>query len=695
MQAKSPRNDIANCLLPLLDALGWRGDKMLLEEAMPHLPEAMSISDLLNTLANLKFEGRMFDSRLNAIDDRAAPYLFVPDGSKAALVVVAVGTEMLLAFNGLTKEFCQIKRDRQKGKAILFNTIDKTTPNLQKQQPDWFNKVLLRFRQLIRHAVAISLLISVLTFISPLFVGFIYNGVLTSGSAESLRYLGFGMLFFVLADAGFRFLRSYLFLYISNRLGNIIGNEVFRRLLYLPPAYTENANVGAQVARIKDFETVREFFGGQALIALFELPFVVLLIVVLTFIGGRVALVPICSIALFVVFGLSIMPAVKRNNQLVSQTGSDKQSFVLEMLTNMRTIRCSGAIANWMTRYRKISALAAWNNYSMAKLNALITAFSYWLVTLSGLGTLTLGVHDVISGSMTQGALVASMMLVWRILAPLGTGFGVLTQIGRISRSINQVDNLMNMNLESQQEANLTATRQFNGKITFADVSIRYQPDAPAALLNVSFNVEPGQVLALVGHDGAGKSTILKLILSLYTPQVGRVLLDNINIRQIDSLLLRRSIGYAPKENFYFYGSIEQNIKFGNSTATDNEFGQALLRVEGFAEEADAMPEGFDTRIKVDTIGEFSASFLKRLCLTRAFLRKSKILLLDEPETGLSAGEVLRLRDSLANLREDYTIILATHDSNLFSIADKMLWLENGRVKGFGNAIEIAQKYQG
>jgi len=687
-------NDIARCLLPLLDALGWHGDHSHLQEAMPHLPETMSITDFLNTLANLKFEGRLYNIYLNAIDQRTAPCLFVPKRGNA-IVVVAVNAEMLLVYDSQSGEYRHIPRSKQNGVAVLFQAMDKNARSLLKQQPEWFRRVMLRFRHVVSHAAAVSLLISILSFVSPLFVGFIYDGVMVSGSPDSLLYLGTGMLFFVLADAGFRFLRSHLFLYVSSRLGNIIGNEVFRRLLFLPPAFTETANVGAQVARIKDFETVREFFGGQALIALFELPFMLILILALLFIGGRVALVPLGAMLLFIAFGFAIMPAVRRNNLTTAQSGSEKQSFVLELLANMRAIRCAGSSSIWLRRYRDISNQAAQDSFAMARLNALINAFSYGLVTCSGLVTLMVGVHDAIIGTMSVGSLVASMMLVWRILAPLGTGFSVFTQVGRIMRSIGQVDRLMNMGLENRQEANLVIARRFQGRLAFNDVSIRYQPDAPAALLNVKFVVDPGEVLILVGHDGAGKTTVLKLLLGLYSPQVGRVLLDNINVRQIDPVQLRHAIGYAPKDNFSFYGSLLQNLKFSNTNASDADVTRALQRVVGLEEEILAMPEGFDTRIKIDTMSQFSASFLKRLCLARVFLRDARILLFDEPETGLSAGEILRLRDSLAELRGEYTVVLATHEPSLFAIADKMLWLESGRVKSFGNALDVSQKYLG
>lgn len=500
------------------------------------------------------------------------------------------------------------------------------------------------------------------------------------------------MVFFVLADAGFRFLRSHLFLFVSVRLGNIMGNEIFRRLLFLPPAFTETANIGSQVARFRDFDSIREFFAGQSLIAAFELPFMLILLAALTIIGGKVALVPIAAILIFAVFGLAIWPTVRRTNEARDKSGSEKQTLLLELLANMRALRLSGAGSIWHKRYRSISVTAAVDQDKLARVTAFINAFSHGLVMAGGLATLAFGVNEVLNKQMSMGALVACVMLVWRILAPIGTGFGVLTQVGRVNKSVNQVNRLMNMPLEARQEAAVTAEKRLQGQIELSDVSIRYSTEAPPALLGINMVIEKGKTLVVVGHDGAGKSTLLKLIMGLYTPQAGRVLIDSINVRQMDPVALRHSIAYVPKSDYLLHGTIFQNLQFSNYVATEEQVRLAAQKV-GLLEDIEALPDGFQSRIKNTNMGQFSSSFQKRISLARAFLRQSQILLLDEPESGLSGEESANLLVTLTEMKEENTIIIVTHDPGFFWVADKVLWLEKGRIKMWGSTADVAPKY--
>lgn len=690
-QIQGGDNDIARCLLPLLDALGWRGDQARLFEAMPHLPEQMNVVDLLNTLANLKFAGSESAVALDQIDHRLLPCLFLPDNG-AALVLVAASDEGILAFDGSTGEYRQVEKTPLAGRAVFFKPIGRTARSLLKQQPGWFRQVLLRFRQVLVHAIVLSLVISVLTMIAPLFVGFIYDGALISGSPEKQIYLGIGMLFFVIADAGFRLLRSQLFLFVSTRLGNIVSNEVFRRLLFMPPAFTETANVGAQIARLKDFDTVRTFFASPALVALFELPFTSVLLVAVALLGGWIVLVPIVAMLVFIAFAAMLLPEVRRTNAATAQSGSDKQAFTLEMLANLRPLQYTGATRRWLERYRQLSATAAVEQLASARITALINSVSYALVMLGGVVTLTIGINEVIGGKMSIGALVACMMLVWRILAPLGTGFSLFTQIGRIGKSVDQVNRMMNIGLENRQESTLSEGRQAMGRVAFSDVSIRYSPDSPPALLGINFSIEPGETIAIVGHDGAGKTTILKLILGLYTPQAGRVLLDNVNVRQLDPVSLRTSIAYAPKTDYLFYGTLRQNLQFANYSASEHAIQQALDQA-GLSTDIYRLEEGINTRVKNVNLTQFSSSFQKRLSLARVFLRNSRLILLDEPETGLASAEVSGILNQLTERKGEATVVIATHDPSFFWIADKILWLENGRVKRWGPTAEVAPHY--
>ncbi|MEO5354603.1 MAG: ABC transporter transmembrane domain-containing protein [Magnetococcus sp. XQGC-1] len=498
-------SDYARCLIPLLDAVGWRGDQIHLLEALPHFPNQMGLVELLNTMANLKIEGQPLTVNLQRMDARLLPCLFVPQGGGAAQVLVAAGESAFFCFDGATGEYTQLPMAQATGTAFLFRMMKKGSQTLQQPQPDWFQRVMSRFTPIFIHAVLVTVVISLLTIVPPLFVKVIFDTILLSRSQETLLYLAVGMLFFIIADTGFRFLRVNLFRYLSVRLGHIMGVEVFRRLLFLPPSATETANLGSQVSRVKDFESIREFFAGPAAIALFELPFLLLLVIALAIIAGPVALVPLGTIAVFALFGMIMMPIAQKTNAAVAQAGSERQAFIVEMLASLRAIKHTGASHIWNARHRALAAEAATATYESARVTAVVNAISYLLVMLGGLGTLILSIERVMAGVMTTGDLVGTMFIVWRILAPIGSGFGVLTQMGRTGKSIAQINRLMSIALETKQEANAAIDKGLMGRIAFSGVSLRYFPESPPALLGVEFAVEPGEMTVVVGHDGGGQ----------------------------------------------------------------------------------------------------------------------------------------------------------------------------------------------
>lgn len=684
-------NEFAHCMVPLLDALGWKGDHFHLSEALAYLANDMDEVEFLNTMANLKFESQSINIRLRQIDSRLFPCLFISKRGSVK-VLIKEGGESIFAFDGGMSGYAQIRKSSEKGKAIFFKQVSEGGSSLLHKQTQWFSKIVARFKSIFLLVFALSFFLSLLAIVSPIFVMTVYDQVLGARSVSPFGLLGLGIGLYILGDAGFRLIRSRILEFVSVREANIVGIQILRRILYLPSSFTETASPGSQVARINDFETVREFFGGPAITALFDLPFTLLLIGAMIAIGGEVVYVPIAAIVIFVVFGLLINPLIQRNNANVAQTGSRRQEFIVEMLSNFRAIKYTGSAKLWVERYRQLSTDAVMNSFTSGKINAVIQTFSHALVTGAGILTMAFGVFKVMANEMSMGALMATMILVWRTLAPLRSGFGVMVQIGKIRKSITQINRLMNMPLELKFAKTMRLEKGIKGKIAVAQASIRYSPEAHPALVGVSFKVDQGETLVIVGHEGAGKSTILKLLLGLYRPQAGSVIIDEMNVQQMDPINQRQSIGYAPQADRFFHGSIAANLRMANPAATDEQLHKATEMANAL-DEILALPENFNTFIGIHNKDLFSVSLRKRLNLARVFLKKSSLLLLDEPEKGLTREQETALLDKLAPLKGSKTMIIVTQRSPFFKLADKILWLEKGRVKMFGPAEEVGQKY--
>lgn len=681
----------ARCLIPMLDALGWRGDYADLFEALPHIADRMKLSDFMNILANLKYEGRGIKTRISSFDHRLMPCLFISSNGEVS-VLMRRDEEGIFAFIGETGIYGRLPVSSQDGEAIVFVGMGKDSIALHQNQSEWFRRVLGRFTHAFGTAFLLSLILSILAFLSPLMVKSIYDQLLVAGSSQTLLFFGLGIVLFIVADAGFSFLRAHLFGYVSVRVGNIVNNEVLRRILYLPSAMTESASLGSQIARVKDFETVRDFMGGPGVAALFDLPFICLLIVGMVAIGGTVAYVPLATMVLFIVLGLIVMPSIRDRNAEASKAGAAKHEFVMEMLTKLRAIKYTGSRKYWADRYRVLSADASMSAYQVARLNGVVSSFSQMLVTAAGLATMGVGVNNVLEGRMGTGALMACMLLVWRVLAPLRTGFGVLTQLGKIKKSIIQLNRLMSLPLEKKFDIPDAMGSKDVRRVAFTQVAIRYSTDAHPALIGISFDVRPGELLVIVGHDGAGKSTICKLILGLYHPQAGGIIINNLNVKQMDQIALRKSIGYAPQTHHLFHGSIAQNMLLAKPTASESELKRAAHQAD-ILEEINAMPEGFDTRIGTHNIEQLPDSFKKRIVLARVFLKDSALQIFDEPEKGLDDRQEATLVENLKTQKGERTMIVVTHSPAFFKIADKVLWLEKGRIRLAGTPEEVANDY--
>ncbi|MGN7612869.1 peptidase domain-containing ABC transporter [Magnetococcales bacterium HHB-1] len=684
-------SDFANCLQPLLEALGWKGSTWNVIEALPHFADDLDMTGLRNVLANLNFHSRVERVRFNKLDSRLMPCLFIPDKGSVLLVLRQEGNQ-IIAFDGGVSRYVSLPRKRWSGQAMFFDFMEEDESSGPKKQENWFQGIAERFRGIIVQVFSISLLLNILAFAIPLFMMAVYDKVASTRSESTLFFLIGGMAIVLLADGALRHFRGQILAFASARLGNIVGNEVFRRILFLPPSFTERAAIGAQVARIKDFENVREFFASQAAIILVELPFVLLTMVVLFIIGGAIAVVPVIMIALFFAFTIFFKPLVANAFAEGSTASSTKQEFVIETLTNMRAVRYTGAYRVWLERFKTLTAKSVLNSFHAAQLSAFSHTISYVVMIGSGLATMAVGVTLVIDQAISMGALVACMMLTWRVLGPLRTGFVLLSRVEQLKKSIQQINKLMVLADERSVKVIQKPVKVVRGAVSFARVSLRYTANTDPALLGINFDIKPGEVCSIVGRNGAGRSTLLKLLLGLYHPQAGKILIDGRDVRQMNPVELRQLIGYAPQVSQFFFGTIAQNLRLANPIASEEDLIWAAEQAD-LLSDIEKLPRGFQTRIGDSKAAQLPSSFRQRMNLARAFVKRPPILLFDEPGNGLDFCNDRVFMQAIERLRGKSTIFIATHRPSHMRLADKMLWLSGGRIRTMGPTEKIFSNF--
>jgi ATP-binding cassette subfamily C protein LapB len=678
-------SDFAACLLPLLRALQWRGNPRHIAESLPHFAETLDLTGLRNVMATLNFQSRPERLRLKEIDRRLVPCLFVPDDGPA-LVVLSTDGKIVTCFDGESEETVEFERPRMRGIAYFFSHVSKD--EAPQGRTGWFRSVLERFRGLFWQALGVTLLLNVISLCTPLFVMSIYDKVISTKSTEMLLWFLCGISIALVTDWVLRAVRSRVLAFIGARLDHIMGNAIFQHLLLLPPSFTERATVGSQVSRIKDFESVREFFTGSLAMIMMELPFAVLYFAAIGLLGGAVAAVPVIGMIAFLVMSWALLPIVKNNVSRFARAGARRQEFLVETVGKMRGLKIAGAEAQWLKRYKDMSARAAIGGFRNAQFTALLQTLSNILVIMSGVGTITFGVHRVLNGDMTMGGLIASMMLVWRVLSPFQTGFMMITRVEQVRSAIRQIDGLMSLKPERDPRNQASPLRNLKGRVSFARVSIRYTGDAEPALVGVSFDVEPGEVVCVVGRNGSGKSTVMKLVMGLYIPQAGSVRIDNQDIRQLDPIELRHAIAYVPQNGSLFFGSIAQNIRLANPVASDDDMYRACEQADVLHEILE-MPRGFDTRVGDSTSDHLSASFVQKLSLARAYIKRAPLILFDEPVNGLDFEGDRRFQNMVEQMRGHSTIFIVTHRPSHLRMADKVLVFEAGYLRLGGPAAEV------
>ncbi len=689
---KGNGNSFFRCLIPLLDAMKWRGERSFIQDAIPlHALDNMEEEDLLTTMANLGFESAKYKFRIDKISPAMLPCFFISAQNEPFVILHSDG-ERTFVFDGVKQEYIQLLDKKKRGTAIFFRPMEEGAVTLLDKQPYWFANLIARFKTVFVYVSIVSFLLTLLTIISPLFIMFVYDQVQHTSDLASLEMLTVAIAIYILAFAGATHLQSAIMRITSIRLGNIVSNQVIRRVLYLPLSFTEVSSLSSQLARIKDFLNIQTFFGGQAFSTIVDLPFVVLLLIVLFILGGSIVIVPIAALVLFVVSYFFINYFSSKVVKAMSGVNARRQDLLLEILTEFKSIKLSGKKRFWEERFEKLSSDFAFQKFHEAKVNGIINWYSSLLVSLSALLTIYLGVLQVLKGELSPGGLMAVMILVWRILGPMKNGFTIMAQSTSLRRSIKQLDRLMNLPLETAHNRTEALTRQLNDNVEFSKVALRYLPESEPALAGVDAAIQNGESLTICGHEGAGKSSLMKLLTHLYEIQSGRICINGINVKQLSPVLLRKSLTFIPQKIQLFSGTIEQNLKSFSSTATSEEIAKALEKV-GLDEEIDNLPDKLQTVVTENNKSSFSEAFVKKLFIAAATLRKSNIMIIDETTRDLDDECMSKLVELFKELKKSKILIFVSNQKPIFEVTEKVLWLDSGRVRKFGPSEEITKEF--
>lgn len=656
-----------------LAAIGWTGTAAQLAGAVPHCAGPLDLVGLRVTLANLSYRTdhvRAGELRL----ERLPAILLEPDGTIGVVVRDDAGRAVSVNEDGTWSpplDPAELARP-----ALCLSEAMPQAPT----RDGWVRAMLLGFRPLLPPLIAASVALALLSLTVPLFTMAVFDVLIGAGTAAPLAMLLAGLALALAFETAFRAMRLGILARVGERIDATVAHAVLDRLLSLPLAMTERAGLSAQINRLRDFSTVREFFSGSLAVAALDAPVALLLVALLGVIGGPVAFAPIVAIVLFALLFLSVRGAMRRAVSAAAVAAQKRDEVALEALGAMRLIRQCGAAEVWRARHRAAAAEAALAGAQVGSLGGMVAALGQGAIGLSGLSAVALGVHAVLAGSIGAGALIAAMMVIWRVLGPIQMAFTILSRWEQVRTSIRQTDQMMALAPERDARAPARPVGELRGEIAISRLSLRYLPQAEPALLGVSAEIRAGEVVALVGPSGSGKTSLLLAVLGLYRPSAGSVRIDGLDIRRFDPVELRRAIAYAPATPQLLYGTVTQNLLFAAPDATPDEIRDAAAAT-GLDRLVASLPDGFDTRLGDNSDSVVAASLVTRISLTRLLLRRSRIVLMDAPANGLDDDGSAAVARVIGALRGSSTILVVTHRPSHIALADRVFRFADGQVE--------------
>ncbi len=664
-----------NLLSQLMSAAGWHSTENRLFEAVPHMSDRLSPQDMTKTLENLGVPTSSETCRLDEITADDCPSLFVDTRDQMRAVLDAADGKLLISGVDETEPEW-VPASRLQGQLVRLERFGRERESFEQEN---FGKIAGSFRNLLPWLVFSSFMSNLAGLATPLLIMIIYDRVIPSGSIDLVTSLALVALILLATDAGFRLIRSTAVAHMGRETEHRLGLALFHKLLALPISQIQKASVEQQLARFKQFESLRDVFTGQVLTTVLDLPFTLIFLAVLYALSPQIALLIMVLIVVFVVLTCGTLPIQKGLNAKAAEEKSALQSFVFETAENQRAIQRLGLVDYWDRRGAALSKNSASATRRATAFQLITQNLGQSLMAVAGLGAVSLGTLSAMQGDMTFGALIAVLSLVWKVLTPLQSLYANSAQIVAFQTSKTQSDRVLALPEEMVRGVGQSHQKTLRGRISVSGVTHRYDAASAPVLSQISLEIEANEFVVIGGGSNSGKTSLLSLLNGFYQPSIGMIQIDGIDMRQIAVDDLRQSITYGLSQPELFYGTVFQNFRLAAPSLSRDEVMQALEMI-GLKAEIESFPEGLDTRLSETFRAAQPLSVLRAIGLARALARGGSVCLLNEPCAGLDAMRVDALVSALRQLKGQRTFIIATQEPEVAKLADRLVYLQNGRV---------------
>ena len=559
---------------------------------------------------------------------------------------------------------------------------DARTPAVKNtRQGHWFWSVIYENRGLYRDVLLAAFLTNTFALALPFFTMNVYDRVVPNAAFDTLWVLSIGLAIVLISDLFLRVMRGRFVDLASSRADVKLSAYIMERVLGTRMEQRP-VSAGSFASNLRAFESVRDFISSATVVAFIDLPFALIFFVVIAWIGLPMVSPLIVGSIILLLFALTVQGRMHELAETTYRAGAQRNATLIEGLVGFETIKAIGGEAPIQRKWEKSAALLARIGVQLRLLSASATNTTMMVQQLVTLSILILGVYLITEKELTMGGLIACTMLASRAMAPVGQVAGLMVQYHTAATALTSLNEVMKQEVERPADASFITRGVFQGGIEFKDVSFNYPNQQTPALRNVSFKIKPGEKVALLGRIGSGKTTIHKLIMGLYRPTSGAVLVDGIDLRQLDPAELRRQIGYVQQDVMLFYGSLRDNILMAAPLADDADLVRAA-DISGLTPLVNQHPQGFD--MVIGERGEsLSGGQRQGVAIARAVINDPPILLLDEPTSSMDHSSEEDLKRRLSEFGQAKTVLIVSHRTSLLDLAERIIVMDAGRIVADG-----------
>ncbi|MDR0777023.1 MAG: type I secretion system permease/ATPase, partial [Azonexus sp.] len=570
--------------------------------------------------------------------------------------------------------------------------FDRRTPQVGRVKlRHWFWGALAGQLPVYRDVLAAALLINVMAVTMPLFVMNVYDRVVPNRAYETLWVLALGVFLVIGVDLTLRLLRSHFIDLASSRIDLQLSASIMERVLGIRLESKPQA-VGSFASNLRSFETVRDFITSASVTALVDLPFALLFVLVIALIAWPLIIPVLLAMVFVVIYAYVLQHKMHALSETTYRASALRNATLIESLTALETIKTQGAEGVMQSKWEKSVAFASRVGNQMRFLSAAATSGAMEVQQLVYVVVVIGGVYLIGDGKLSMGGLIACTMLSSRAVAPLGQIVGLLMQFHNAKVALTSLEEVMTKPVERPGDAAFVHRPDLRGNIEFRDVDFSYPNSPVTALKGFNCRIAAGEKVVVIGRIGSGKTTLQKLLLGLYQPTAGAVLVDGVDLRQLDPADLRRNIGYVAQDVTLFYGTLRDNIAIGAPYADDASI-VAAAEAAGLAEFVNRHPDGFDMMIgeRGDSV---SGGQRQGIAIARAMLLDPPILLLDEPTSAMDFSSEQQFKERLRQLAGHKTMLIVTHRNSLLDLATRIIVVDDGRVVADGPRDQVIQALQ-